>query len=152
MVTTLPRWKLKEAPLPLRSAQKVIQYRRKRVVQASGGVERWQQIDGHQGQGRRLARGAGSAQQVGEQPAYLRAVRSQMLSAALNDADEVPDSLLKVIVDHHVVELVPVGHVAYRILKAPGDHCFTIRTTIPEAILQGLSRRRQNEYSYALGK
>src|SRR6202011_3473806 len=77
-----------------------------------------------------------SGQQVGQQPLQLRPVCAQGLAVALNDADQVVDRFLEVVVDDDIVEFIPVRHVAYRVPKAPGNHLFRVRTAVPQALLQ----------------
>jgi hypothetical protein len=45
-----------------------------------------------------------------------------------------------------------VGHIAYCISEATGDHVLRVRTAISEAFFEGGTRRWQDEYGHALGQ
>ena len=57
----------------------------------------------------------------------------ERLPPLLNDAHQILDGSLKVVVHDHVIELVPVGHIAYRVPEATGDDVLRVRAAISEA-------------------
>ena len=83
-----------------------------------------------------------AAQQVSQQRGQGRALRFERRCRRLSTMrHEVVHGALEVVVDDHVVELVPVGHIADGVAQAAGDDLVRVGLAVAQALLEGLRAR-----------